>query len=591
MTTARLTLLFTLLYCTSGLAGQGSPLPVGDENYDLIRRLTLRYGYEGFAQPATDLSLQMTDRATLVRLAKTYEALYGDEFSDVDRYRLQGFYDDNNEWLSLPDLRVTDDADRAAFYIGDDFAVLSREATGYRKQDPLLGVFYESPSYLIDVTKDDFYLRVNPILDFRYGKQRDDREDFFFNRRGLTLRAGIDDRVFIHFDILETQVGLPNYVRQFRDRFDALPGAGFIKNYTLDLANVNNGNDYLNGQGFVSADITRHIGARLGYGTHFIGDGERSLLLSNFSNNYPFLELNWRIWKFHYRNIFAELTQGPGNVGPDGLLPNKYLAAHYLSLNIGKRFNFGLFESVILNREDGFDLAYLNPVILYRTVEQSVGSPDNVIIGLTGRYRSPFRFEVYGQLVLDEFKFDELFIERRGWWANKWAYQLGVNYVDAFGLDQLDLLVERNVVRPYTYAHRRMANYTHFNMPLAHPLGANFTENIIGVDYRPLPRLHLRARLFLIDQGEGSEDRVVGEDLTRSSFEREMDFGNEIGQGVNYSNRLISLSAGYEVFPNLWVEGEFVSRDKNSDLTARNLATTVLSLGVRWNVARQRYEF
>jgi len=277
-------------------------------------------------------------------LAKTYQAIHGESFSKTDKYRLQRFFDDNNEWLALEPFASTEDPDRAAFWNGDDFALKSLDNPLHRTQKPIFNLFYPTPAHLLEVNRPDFYLRFNPILDFRYGKQQNDAEDYFFNRRGLRLRAGIDDRIFLNFEILETQVGLPDFVRQFRDRFRSVPGAGFIKRYSLDIANVSQGTDYLNGQGYLSADITKHVGARLGYGRHFIGDGERSLLLSDFSNNYPYLELNWRIWKFHYRNIFAELTAGSAG-GPDNLLPKKYLASHYLSINLGRRLTFGLFES------------------------------------------------------------------------------------------------------------------------------------------------------------------------------------------------------------------------------------------------------
>ncbi|MFT5989941.1 MAG: hypothetical protein ACI9K9_001398 [Neolewinella sp.] len=39
------------------------------------------------------------------------------------------------------------------------------------------------------------------------------------------------------------------------------------------------------------------------------------------------------------------------------------------------------------------------------------------------------------------------------------------------------------------------------------------------------------------------------------------------------------------------MEAEFLSRSKNSDDAAQDLETQVINLGVRWNVARQRYEF
>ncbi|SEQ38670.1 capsule assembly Wzi family protein [Neolewinella agarilytica] len=585
--------IFMILLLVSGLSAQGSPLPTEEtDGYDLLRRLTLRYGYDGFERPATDISLRPTGRAGLVRLAKTYLDLYGESMSRVDQARLQRFFDNNNEWLALPSFSPTEDNDPAVFSLNDDFALLAEDSPLHRSSEPVFNLFYNTPAQFLEVNKPNFYLRFNPVIDVRYGKQQNDPEDYFFNRRGLRMRAGIDDRIFLNFEILETQIGLPDFVRQFRDRFRALPGAGFLKEYELDAFNISNGNDFLNGQGYVSADISKHVGARLGYGTHFLGDGERSLLLSNFSNNYPYLELNWRIWKFHYRNIFAELTSGPARAQANGIpLTKKYMATHLLSINLGKRFTFGLFESVIMTRENGFDLAYLNPIILYRTIEQSVGSPDNALVGLTARYRSPWRIEAYGQFILDEFKFDELFIERRGWWANKWAYQAGLRYADAFGLDQLDLVVERNVARPYTYTHRSLSSYTHFAMPLAHPLGANFKENLVGADYRPLPRLHLRARLFLIEQGQGTTSRVVGENLNRPHGLREMDFGNEIGQGINYTNTLLTLRASYELKPNLWIEGELLSRNKDSQNDALDLETTILNFGVRWNTARSGFEF
>jgi hypothetical protein len=57
--------------------------------------------------------------------------------------------------------------------------------------------------------------------------------------------------------------------------------------------------------------------------------------------------------------------------------------------------------------------------------------------------------------------------------------QLGAKYINALGIKNLDLQLEYNRVRPFTYSHRdSVANYTHYNQPMAHPLGANFSETI-----------------------------------------------------------------------------------------------------------------
>ena len=590
----RFVLSLSLLLSVDLLYAQGAPLPVNEEGYDLMRRLSIKYGFGDFPAPAADLNLRPASRGDLLRLAKTYDTLYAAEMSRVERYRLQRFYDDNNEWLSLPSLVGTDDADRAPFYIGNDFALESETSPLYRRSPkPIFGTFYETPAFLFQENRKDFYLRLNPVLDVRYGQLQDDQQAYFYNQRGVRLRAGFDDRIFLHFEILDTQSGAPNYLRQYFRKVGSLPGAGLVKDdVNVAAFDIENGYNYLNGAGYVSADITRHVGVRLGYGQHFIGNGERSLFLSDFSNNYPFLEINWRIWKLHYRNLFAELISGPqGVTNTTATLPKKFMAAHHLSINIGKRLSVGLFEAVILNRDDGFELSYLNPVILYRTVEGNVGSPDNVLIGLTSSYRFPFRMEVYGQFILDEFVFSELFVKRDGWWANKWAYQIGVRHVDAFGIDQLDLVAERNVARPYIYSHDGQSSYTHFAMPLAHPLGANFRENLVGFDYRPLPRLHLDGRLYLIEQGEGIDSTVVGENLNQSSDLRNKNRGNEIGQGIGCTNTIIQLRAGYELRPNLWLEAEYFSRTKDSERADRSLETTLINVGVRWNVVRRREAF
>ena len=87
----------------------------------------------------------------------------------------------------------------------------------------------------------------------------------------MRLRAGFDDRIFLHFEILDYQIGAPNYLRQYFRDVGSLPGAGLVKDdVSIAAFNVERGYNYLNGAGYVSADITRHVGVRLGYGQHFI---------------------------------------------------------------------------------------------------------------------------------------------------------------------------------------------------------------------------------------------------------------------------------------------------------------------------------
>ena len=52
----------------------------------------------------------------------------------------------------------------------------------------------------------------------------------------------------------------------------------------------------------------KYLDFQFGYDKNFIGNGYRSLFLSDFGNSYLFLKINTRIWKFNYLNLFMELT-------------------------------------------------------------------------------------------------------------------------------------------------------------------------------------------------------------------------------------------------------------------------------------------
>ena len=171
------------------------------------------------------------------------------------------------------------------------------------------------------------------------------------------------------------------------------------------------------------------------------------------------------------------------------------MAIHHISFNAPKWLTLGLFEGVVFGRLNQFEFSYLNPVMFLRPAEQQNGSADNAFVGFDFKANIARRFQVYGQLLFDEFKLDEL-NNRDGWWANKWALQLGAKYIDAFGVKNLDLQLETNLVRPFTYSHfDTVANYTHYNQPLAHPLMSNIREVVAIARYQPAPKWYLQGRL------------------------------------------------------------------------------------------------
>ena len=103
-----------------------------------------------------------------------------------------------------------------------------------------------------------------------------------------------------------------------------------------------------------------------------------------------------------------------------------------LSINATKWLNVGVFDAVVFGRKDHFDFQYLIPVLFLRPAESDIGSKDNAVVGLNIKANIKKKVQIYSQLLFDEFKFHEL-VKSTGYWSNKFGYQIGLKYPDAFG--------------------------------------------------------------------------------------------------------------------------------------------------------------
>jgi hypothetical protein len=260
-------------------------------------------------------------------------------------------------------------------------------------------------------------------------------------------------------------------------------------------------------------------------------------------------------------------------------------------MNVTKWLNIGLFEAVIFGRKDHFDFQYLNPIIFYRHIEGAVGSPDNAVAGFEFKANIAHRLQLYGQFLLDEFVLSQVKNNPTSW-VNKWGIQAGLKYIDAFGIHNLDIQLETNRVRPFTYTHSdTISNYTHYNQPLAHPLGANFQEGLAIVRYQPAPRWYLYGQAILYYQGLDSASINFGSNIFRDYRTRNRNEGFKIGSGnkVNVLNAMLQVS--YEMRENLFMEatGQIrYSKDLNRPIADKSL---IILAGIRWNIFNRHYDF
>lgn len=519
--------------------------------------------------------------------------------SDKDKYDLIHIYADNFEFLDDNSKDSTHvNIDQPNFRGGDEIPSDNREISKeYYEKPPILKYFYKTRSNFLQLHTPGFELIINPIIQLSYFNQVNNENTVFQNTRGIEARAYIDSKVYFYTQLLENQRSFFNYTESWINKFGTIPGQGFWKPYNSSVISNLKGYDYFNARAYVGFNPVKSINIEFGHGNHFIGNGYRSLLLSDFSHNYFYLKFNTRIWKLHYQNIFAEMAPTSTLLNPgDKLLPKKYTATHYLAFKPGNHFEIGLFETVVFARENHFEFQYLNPVILYRAVEHYLDSPDNVLLGLNVKLNPIKGFSLYGQFIMDEFKLSEV-KKQSGWWANKFGAQLGLKYMNAFNIDHLDFQIEYNAVRPYTYAHRdtlprlskySVASYSHSNQPLAHPLGANFREALFIMRYKPFNRLYVQTKALFATYGEDQTGKNWGKNILSPLETIEMEYGNKIGQGIKTNVRSLNVDLSYEVFHNYFIDIQGAWRQTKTDIITDQ---HYLGGGIRINIANITYDY
>lgn len=481
-------------------------------------------------------------------------------------------------------------------YLSDDNSEWSNYANHQRKG--LLKTFFTNNADFYHVAKDGLDLHVNPVVDFTIGKDTKLPNYLYTNTRGVEVRGNIGKKIGFYSYLADNQAILPYYVSSYGNfsTVPGVPGEGYTKWFK------GNGSDFITGRGYVTFNIIKNISAQFGHDRNFVGNGYRSMILSDFSSNYTFLKLNTKVWKLNYTNIFAQLV---GDVFyRNEMLPKKYFAFHHLSVNVTKNINIGLFESVIFGRQDAsgngsFDINYMNPIIFYRSVEIQQGSPDNALLGMDYKINFLRRFSFYGQVVLDEFVLKKL-MKNDGYYGNKYALQMGLKYINIFGVKNLDAQVEYNMARPYTYSHKDIyRNYAHYRMPLAHPLGANFTEVLGILRYQPVKRMQLTGKLFLTTFGSDTSyastsglDNFGGnvmKNYENASAVRPL--GNVTGQGIKNNMILVSFNISWMLRHNLYLDFTQILRAQISSIASRTYYTSVTTAGIRWNIPQRTNEF
>lgn len=453
---------------------------------------------------------------------------------------------------------------------------------------------------LISWVGHNYKIRVSPVLGLSpaVAKSNNLNSGFtYFLSGGARIEASVKKKFYFHADGIYGSQKPPSYLAAIYDSLTVVPGLGLDKN---------SGSEYLFRQfGFAAAyRLSKYFTLIAGRGKNFLGEGYRSLYLSDFTSNNNYLKLDVNVWKMRYQVLYNEYRQ-PANY-PAATFPliTKFATTHYLSLDLAKWCAVNAFETVVWANTSGtvsrgYDFNYLNPIIFFRPVEYGMGSADNSILGGGATLRPTRGMALYFNMVIDEFLFGEVIAPIRNFAAgdsiyptqsarNKQGYQIGFKYHEPFHISNASLIVEANTIRPYTFSHGSIVqSYTHLSQSLAHPLGANFVEYLIAATWQP-NRWNFGFRGFYHRKGYTFDGQSMGEDpmkpLPNVNFTAR-NYGNFIAQGHRQDVFNVLFDAQYMIVPE-WDLRLVASLHYRKVRSALPNQTTMISVGINscfWN--------
>ncbi|MFT6717274.1 MAG: hypothetical protein ACJA0Q_001926, partial [Saprospiraceae bacterium] len=146
-------------------------------------------------------------------------------------------------------------------------------------------------------------IRINPTLDLLKGEDRVSQFGTWQNSRGFQIEGEIGERFSFNSSFRETQALFLPFISDYGNQTYVLPGQGRWKHFkggpALDVGHA---------AGVVLYKANKTFNFQFGHGKNFLGDGYRSLLLSDNAFNYPFLKIETTFWNIKYVNLIAQFN-------------------------------------------------------------------------------------------------------------------------------------------------------------------------------------------------------------------------------------------------------------------------------------------
>jgi hypothetical protein len=185
-----------------------------------------------------------------------------------------------------------DDTTSLSFF--DSLSLLTIDTS--RKRSLIMRKLFSE--HLIEIEKEDFNVYIDFLPDFQIGRDVESKRTTWLNTRGFQLQGNIGRKFTFYTSAYENQSKFPAYLTTFINKNGIIPGIVNDKFPARDTK------DWAWASAVINYTPNKYFSFSFGQDKHFIGDGYRSMLLSDVSANYPFFKIVTTLGNIKYMNIW-----------------------------------------------------------------------------------------------------------------------------------------------------------------------------------------------------------------------------------------------------------------------------------------------
>lgn len=347
---------------------------------------------------------------------------------------------------------------------------------GLKKRKTWLGRKLKSENF-VQLKTDDFFLTIDPLVDFSIVQDDFTAYRTYQNTRGIIFSGEVNQSVYFFTSFYENQAFFPQFLSRYVQANDVVPGNGRVKPFKTD------GFDYSMASAMISFDLFEKLNVQFGHHKNFIGDGYRSLFLSDNAFNYPHLKLSYLSTngRWLYQSIYASLinlNRLPATTSSEAQFERKAGTFHFLNYLPSNWLSIGLFEGVIWQTREAegtlpFNANILNPILFFNS---SVNGFDTHRtqnqLGLNLKVKPFNNNVVYAQYLVG------------GFGVAQQGYQVGWKWYNALGIKNLDFQAEFNEVNQALGQGVAPESYAHYQHSLSFVPITTPQEFLLFLDYQ-----------------------------------------------------------------------------------------------------------